>query len=65
MRTKHTTKERPAPELVDARGMARDTMNAIGEYARRDVRFWNLDDIRRQISMLETALDYFDATGTK
>jgi hypothetical protein len=60
-----TETKRPAPELVDARAMARDTMDAIGEYARRDVRFWNLDDLRRQINLLETALDYFDATGTK
>jgi len=65
MKTEHTTKERPAPELVDARAMARETMKMLGWYGGSAVQFWKIDDIRAQISMLETALDYFDATGTK
>lgn len=65
MKSKYTNTLKPLPELVNARAMARETMGALGEYARRDVRQWNLADIRQQIDLLETALNYFNATGTK
>lgn len=60
-----TETKRPLPELVHARSLARDTMKVLGRYGTCDVRHWNLADIRSHISLLETALDYFDATGTK
>jgi hypothetical protein len=51
--------------LPAARHVARDAMHALGMYAGRDTRMWNLDELERHANAVLAAVKYFRDTGTK